>query len=389
MKILLQDLGPAAGGQRNYKLLLESLLKEFPEDQYTVICNTNSCYWSLKTYPNIRFLPFHNNVFKEVSRFWLETFRIGRVAKKYEADVIWTVSVGPYIRTGIPQVLLLFNPFQVYPWTVAQYHPRLRLTLAALRWFFRRSLRCCDALQVEMPFMGEYARHIPGAPQWIEAIPKAVESSQDMMLQPLSPELQQQFNSGLGRSAFTFLYVAFPWPHKNQKTVVAAMEILRTRGIAARLVFSATEEQLRRCCNAEQISSLMKSGHLLPLGWIPDEQLFSLYEACDACVMPSHLEQLSSSHLEAMHWKKSQISADLPYAHDLCGDATLYADPNDAADWATKMQMLMENPEQRGRLVAAGLARMMTFPQTWREVARRERAFLAEVVDRYRKVPRG
>ncbi len=129
------------------------------------------------------------------------------------------------------------------------------------------------------------------------------------------------------------------------------------------------------------MASLIESGHLLPLGWINKEQLLAVYEACDACVMPSKSEQLSSAHLEAMHWRKPQISADLPYAHDLCGDATLYADPDDPADWAAKMQTLMENPERRDRLVAAGLDRMKSFPKTWKEVARRVRTFLAEVAN--------
>jgi glycosyltransferase involved in cell wall biosynthesis len=161
------------------------------------------------------------------------------------------------------------------------------------------------------------------------------------------------------------------------------MEILRSRGIKARLALSATEEQLRRHCNADQVSSLIGSGHILPLGWIDKRDLLAVYNASDACVLPSHLEQLSSAHLEAMHWMKSQVSADLPYAHDICGDATLYADPDDAADWAAKMQMLVENPQLRDRLVAAGLDRMKAFPKSWREVARRQRSFLAEVVGRH------
>ncbi len=42
--------------------------------------------------------------------------------------------------------------------------------------------------------------------------------------------------------------------------------------------------------------------------------LRAVYSACHACVMPSLLESLSSSHLEAMQWGKPQISANLPYA---------------------------------------------------------------------------
>jgi glycosyltransferase involved in cell wall biosynthesis len=385
MRVLYQDLAKGSGAQASYKMLLHAMATEFPNDQYIIVCAKDSLLWSLSTLANIQVIRFGHGILAEWRRFCLEVFGIGRIARKHEADVIWTSNVGPYVRTGVPQVLMVLNPFQVHPWTVACYHPRSRLTLAALRLFFRRSLRCCDAVQVEMPFMGEYVRLISGAPRWIAAIPKSVESSQDCEQQPLPMEIRQQYDGGLGRSAFTFLFVATCSPHKNQTTVVAAMEILRSRGVKARLALSATEEQLRRHCNPDQVSSLIGSGHILPLGWVDKNELLAVYNASDACVLPSHLEQLSSAHLEAMHWSKPQVSADLPYARDICGDATLYADPDDPADWAVKMLMLMENPELRDRLVAAGIGRMKAFPRSWQEVARRERDFLASVVGRHRK----
>ena len=385
MRILLQELTGKSGGQASYKMLFESMAKEFPNDQFTIVCRKDSFHWSLGNLPNVQVIPFYSGFPREWHRFRMEMFDIKNIARKQKADVIWTGNLGPYIRTGIPQVLVMLNFFQIHPLSVAQYHPRSLLYLIILRWFFRRSLRCSDAIQVEMSFVSEYISCISGAPQWIEVIPKAVESSQDFDPQPLSIEFKRILDNNSGRSLFTFIFVATCLPHKNHKTVVAAIEILRNRGIAARLAVSATEEQLKRSCNAEQVLSLIKSGHLLPLGWINKEQLAAIYDASDACVMPSHLEQLSSANLEAMHWKKPQISADLTFAHDLCGDASLYANPNDPNDWADKMQTLLENPELRDQLTENGFSRMKAFPQSWQEVARRERAFLAEVVSKHKK----
>ncbi len=365
-------------------MLLHAMATEFPDDELIIICSEDSLLWPLGELANVHIVPFKSGISKEWSRFCLERFCISRIAYEYKADIIWTYNAGPYVRTGIPQVLMVCNSFQVYPWLVAKYHPRSRLTLAALRWFCRRSIRCCDAVQVETPVLVEYIRRISGVPERIEVIPKAVESSLDFEPQSLSIEHRRLFDGGLGNSAFTFLYVATCSPHKNQATVITAVERLRSQGISVRLALSASEEQLQRYCSAEQISSLTKSGHLLPLGWINKEQLAAIYAAADACVMPSHLEQLSSAHLEAMHWRKPQISADLPYAHDLCGNATLYADPDNPVDWASKMQTLMANTELQQSLVAAGIERMSVFPKSWREVAQRERAFLADVASRYK-----
>ncbi len=379
MKILYQELAKKSGGQASYWMLLRTLANEYPDDQFIIITSKDSFYWQLEALHNVQMIPFHDGVLKEFQRFWLETFSIRRIAKQCGAHVIWTTNIGPYVRTGVPQALMVLNPYQVCPWSLARTHPRSRLIAAVLRWFFRRSLRCCDAVQVEMAILGEAVRRIPGAPPRIEVIPKAVESSDDFEPQPLSAEMQKWFDGGLGHSAFTFLFVATYSPHKNHAAVVAAMEQLRSRGVMARLALSVTQEQLSRSCNPELVASLIESGRILPLGWLDKVHLRAVYDACDACVMPSKSEQLSSAHLEAMHWKKPQISADLPYAHDLCGDATLYADPDDPNEWADKMQSLMRDSELQERLVAAGLDCMKTFPQSWKEVAHRVRAFLAEV----------
>lgn len=381
MRVVYQDQANKNGAQASYRMLLQAMATEFPNDQFAIVCTRDSFLWSLGSLANVEVIPFEGGITKEWSRLCMETFGIGRIAKKHNADVIFSINVGPYVRTGIPQVLVVLNSFQVYPWWVAQYHPRSRFTLAMLRWLFRRSLRCCDAVQVETSLLAEYVRRMPGAPQRIEAIPKAVESTEDFEPHPLPDRVRTLFAGGLGPSTFTFVYVATSAPHKNHAVAMAAMEVLRSRGVAARLVLSLNEEQCRKCCGDELASSLIESGHVLPVGWIKKEELSALYDVCDACVMPSKLEQLSSAHLEAMHWQKPQISADVAYAHDLCGDAAIYADPDDPADWATKMQMLMENPQQRERLVAAGLERMKAFPKTWKEVARRVRAFLAEVAN--------
>jgi hypothetical protein len=38
--------------------------------------------------------------------------------------------------------------------------------------------------------------------------------------------------------------------------------------------------------------------------------------------MPSKLESLSSSHLEAMSWSVPQVVSDLPFARETCGIAS-------------------------------------------------------------------
>ena len=70
-----------------------------------------------------------------------------------------------------------------------------------------------------------------------------------------------------------------------------------------------------------------------------------------------------------MQWGKPQVIADMPYAHDLCGEAALYASSIAPADWAAKMQRLARDSRLQSQLVEAGYQRVSAFPRTWEEVA--------------------
>lgn len=378
MRILYQDLAGRSGAQTSYAMLLRAMAAQFPDDLLTVLCANDSLLEPLRAVPNIRVVLFERDALAELRRFKAEVSDVARIAKAERADIIWTSNLGPYVRTGIPQVLMILNSFQVQGWEVARYHPRSRVGLAALRWFCRRSIRCCDAVQVETQVTADCVRRIVGAPSWIEVIPKAVEA-EEASSRALVPRQAQELETGLGSCAFTFLFVATCSPHKNHKTVVGAMEILRTKGIRARLVLTATQADLERSCDARLLSSLIKTGHVVPLGWVEKEQLPELYDTCHASLMPSHVEQLTSAHLEAMLWRKPQVSADLPYAHETCGESSLYADPHDPEDWAAKMSAIIEDGILRARLAAAGATRIGAFPKSWEDMARRQRAFLARV----------
>jgi len=92
---------------------------------------------------------------------------------------------------------------------------------------------------------------------------------------------------------------------------------------------------------------------------------------------------LSSAHVEAMYWKRPQIVADLPYAHDLCRDAALYADPKKAESWCDQVEKLLADPELQHALIARGTARIKDFPSSWTEMAEAVRPVFLSVLERH------
>jgi glycosyltransferase involved in cell wall biosynthesis len=384
MRILYESFVEKGGALASYSMLLRAMAAQFPQDEIMIACLKPSALASLGDVPNITVLPIPCRASRECARLVHQTVGLRRVARRCRPDVIWSTNLGPYSRTGFPQVMSVLNAFQTHPWEALRYHSAHWVRLAGLRWSFRCSLARCDGAMVETNLMRQYLARVRGAPARIAVIPKAVESEEDFRPELLREDLAGKLRAGAAFDAETFLYVATANPHKNHRTVVSAVQRLRSEGVNVRVAFTLTESELRRLCG-RRVQHLVQTGCIVPLGWVPKQQLRAVYDACHACVMPSLLESLSSAHLEAMHWGKPQISADLDYARDLCGDASLYAAAEDPAEWAANMRRLVQDDALRSRLVAAGYARVKSYPRSWAEVASRIRRFLEEIVTAHQR----
>jgi glycosyltransferase involved in cell wall biosynthesis len=378
MKILFYYFNGEGGAFSNVRLLLSRMAGAFPEDKYILAGRRGMDYSLLVEMPNVRFLPVANGIRGEMGRLWMGVFGLGRLVTTIRPDVLWSLNLGPYRRINVPSVLSVHNPHQVYGKEVTSYHPANRFYVTALRWFFRRSLACSDGVLVQTELMAQGVRGIKRSPRRIEAVPKAVESDDDVMSRPLPDELAARLRSGPLGTAFTFLYVSTDSPHKNYKVLADAFKILAAKRSKVRLILTLDARETTRLCGSTA-EALMRQGYLVPVGWVAKEHLRSLYGFSDACLMPSMIESLSSAHLEAMKWGKPQICADLPYARDLCGDAALYENPFAADKWANTIEMLMRDAETRDRLIRSGYERMKRFPSSWKETAVRVRSFLKEV----------
>jgi glycosyltransferase involved in cell wall biosynthesis len=270
------------------------------------------------------------------------------------------------------------SPFLAYGKEAAALYPGSLLNRTAIFWFFRRSLKCADGVLTQTEMMASRVRAQKEAPPRIAVAPKAVESEEVVAPQPLSETTLALLRQGPLHKAFTFLYVATDFPYKNHKLLGAIFQDLAARRIQARVIVTLKADQLTALCGPAA-GELIRQGYLAPVGWVAKEHLRALYDACDACLMPSLIESQSSAHLEAMNWGKAQICADLPYARDLCRNAAVYVNPADPSAWAREIEALMPDSARRDQLVAAGHARMKEFPASWVDVAMRVRSFLREV----------
>ena len=102
------------------------------------------------------------------------------------------------------------------------------------------------------------------------------------------------------------------------------------------------------------------------VGYVPDEHLPGLYAGASAFVLPSRYEGFGLTCLEAMACGVPVVAARAGALPETCGDAALFADPDEPESFTGALQHALG--AEAPRLRAAGHARAAPF--TWERAAR-------------------
>jgi glycosyltransferase involved in cell wall biosynthesis len=119
-----------------------------------------------------------------------------------------------------------------------------------------------------------------------------------------------------------------------------------------------------------QFQSEARSGPARPLGHVPDDHLPGLYAGASAFVLPSWHEGFGLTCLEAMACGVPVVAARAGALPETCGDAALYADPDEPEDIARQVLRAIGDDA----LGAQGRRRAAQF--TWERTARELDALL-------------
>jgi glycosyltransferase involved in cell wall biosynthesis len=98
-------------------------------------------------------------------------------------------------------------------------------------------------------------------------------------------------------------------------------------------------------------------------GRIPDAALWETMSTADVCVNPDRANEMNDKStmnkiLEYMALGKPIVQFDLTEGRFSAGEASLYARPNDVADFAVKLCELLDDPERRTTMGAIGRQRV-------------------------------
>jgi glycosyltransferase involved in cell wall biosynthesis len=138
------------------------------------------------------------------------------------------------------------------------------------------------------------------------------------------------------------------WKHKNHRTVIEALHILKQQGCELVVAASGKPEDYRHSHHYEALRSLVHSRGLADnfrlLGMVPREHVFALMRACTALVNPSLSEGWSTTVEEAKMLGVPMLLSNLRVHMEQAGDSAKYFDPVAAGQLASLMAQHRNSP---------------------------------------------
>lgn len=169
---------------------------------------------------------------------------------------------------------------------------------------------------------------------------------------------------GLGRERPVLLHVGSEERRKNVETLLNALALMvKARPDLLLVRVGGPSARTRR-----RIAHLGLERHVQYRSGLTEDQLTAAYSAADIFVFPSYFEGFGFPVLEAMMAGCPVVAARATSIPEITGDAAVLVEAMDARELAAAIAALLDDPERRAALRAAGMRRASEF--TWERAAR-------------------
>lgn len=151
-------------------------------------------------------------------------------------------------------------------------------------------------------------------------------------------------------------FIFFPaqfWEHKNHIKLIEALDKLHQRGHCLHLVLVGSKKNSYERV-ISRIAELELTKFVYVLGYVSNEEIFSLYKKADVMAFVSTIGPTNIPPIEALLLGCPLVVSNVYAMPEQVGDAALLVDPHNAADIADKIEMIIYNEELRNELVDKG-----------------------------------
>lgn len=262
-----------------------------------------------------------------------------RAVQKFEAQALYCLGNGGVGPPNIATAVLIQQSIPFYREGLQRLGIGDRLRMTAIREVMRLSCRRAELVVVQSKAMRDRIESDLG----VDGSKLLVSHPSARKRAPRNADDPQLTRMRDAPRSCRLLYVGNARPYKNLDFLLRALYSARARGAQWRLFMTCPPSH-----------PLCAPPFVVGLGTLQPEALWAAYELADVLVMPSLVETVGLPMLEAASAGTPVLAADRPYARETCGDGALYFDPQDIADFQTKLDRLMTDHELRLNLIGRG-----------------------------------
>jgi glycosyltransferase involved in cell wall biosynthesis len=332
MRLLVNAVGLRAGGGLTVGLnCLRGLCESRPDYEVMALVPEGCGYEQLCASLSIPFEAFATGPLYLAWRFWFDQVQVPRRARQWGAEVLFTMNNQGAWASPCPQLLLFHNPYYIYPvadWWRNQV-PFDGVSFLVQRLLFAAVVRRCACVAAQTPVAARRLREQFGIePTRLVVVPSAI-AAEHLGGESEAGRLLALRMQAAAAGRVSVLTLARYYPHKGLEFVLQVAQRLRELG-DRRFVFFITVAAEQHPGARALLDSIEREGlqeRVVNLGPLAFEALGSAYGAAQVCFLPTVLESMSGSHLEALHYQLPIVTADRDFARDACGSAAHYFAP--------------------------------------------------------------
>ena len=377
LKVLISAVAAKSGGAETY---VRNLVRDLPKR------NANLDYVLYVPNPLAEELNQHTARIKIIGvsvgyqspwkRLWWDQITLRRILVREKIDVLFSTADFGMVFAPCKQLLFVRNGLFFSERFQFSFLPNrrwgTRLIFRLQKLFLCGSIKCADKVMVASKSMLENIRRTVTLPKG-----KVVVNHFGVPLRKFSLKSEMGYEtnqadpikwaklSGDGHCRIS--YIAEYADYKDFGTLLKAIEIVAgSDGDDLTVVLTIRRSDLDRvdASTRNRDKDLLDHPLVEPLlrlvGAVPYEKVESVYQDTDIFLFPSLVESFGHPLVEAMASGLPIIASDTTVNREVCGDAAVYFNPQNATDLAQLIVRVREDVELRSKLRENGLLRVRT-----------------------------
>lgn len=359
---------PNSGGAYQYSLAIINALESFNPDAYDLHCFYYDKDWEYQLSNRFGKTVIHQNAFNRTLSYLTRRF--------FHSTSIWRLA-GKYLNS-VKLVNASDCDVVIYPAQDSEAYQTDKKSIATIHDLMHRYERHfeeytdskCAMRDVHYSSTCRYSDLIlvdslVGKEQVLESYDVDNRKIAILPFVPPSYLLKSNFINVRDKYCLPEKFIFYPaqfWEHKNHTNLLIAVKNLKDRGIFIHLVLVGSKN-INYAATMLKISQLDLSLNVSVLGYVTNDEMYSLYKSAVAMIFVSLIGPTNIPPMEALITGCPLICSNAYAMPEQVGEAALLVDPKSPNDIADKINVVWTSESIRTQLIENGRIQISKYGQ--------------------------